>query len=351
MLAVHAIAEGDLSQEIECQSRNEIAEMLTSMIDMREQLRTIVRSLLNNTAALQGVAGEATGIAAQASEGAARQQQETQSVATAMTEMASTVMEVANSAANAAAAADEANQQAGEGQAVVSEVQHSIEALAGKVQSGTEAIRQVEQESDAIGQILDVIRGIAEQTNLLALNAAIEAARAGEQGRGFAVVADEVRTLASRTSDATNEINSVIEQLHQGIGNAVQVMEHGREVASSATLQSGDALEAINQLNSAVVRMNTLNALIAQASQVQMEAVSAAESEIGQIATQAADTLALTQSNSEASNQLSGLSQNMLTQFKQLGMNIDLDQEIETRAAKHPATGATAGQDEDAVLF
>ena len=269
MVAIHAIAEGDLSNEIECDSRNEIAEMLEGMAEMRKQLRGIVQSLLENTSVLQGVANEASAIAAESSEGASRQQSETQSVATAMTEMASTVMEVANSASTAANAADEANQRASEGDAAVQDVQKSIEQLAGKVQSGADAIRQVEQESDAIGQILDVIRGIAEQTNLLALNAAIEAARAGEQGRGFAVVADEVRTLASRTQDSTSEIQAMIERLQSGTQQAVSVMEESQEEASGTVGQAQAASTVIQAITNAVSQISMMNTQIATAAEQQ----------------------------------------------------------------------------------
>ncbi len=319
MVAIHAIAEDDLSNEIECDSRNEIAEMLEGMAEMRKQLRGIVQSLLENTSVLQGVANEASAIAAESSEGASRQQSETQSVATAMTEMASTVMEVANSASTAANAADEANQRASEGDAAVQDVQKSIEQLAGKVQSGADAIRQVEQESDAIGQILDVIRGIAEQTNLLALNAAIEAARAGEQGRGFAVVADEVRTLASRTQDSTSEIQAMIERLQSGTQQAVSVMEESQERASGTVGQAQAASTVIQAITNAVSQISMMNTQIATAAEQQSavaEEINRSVVNISGIAEETAEGAQRATAANERVSQLADELQGLTTRFR-----------------------------------
>ena len=269
MQAVDDIARGDLSQNIRCQSYSEIATMLQGIEGMREQLRHIVESLLGYTGALQREASEASRIAAETSEGASRQLTETQSVATAMNQMSATVMEVANSATAAAQAADRANERTTEGLSTTGEVRQSIETLAQKVASGAEAIRRVEQESDAIGQILDVIRGIAEQTNLLALNAAIEAARAGEQGRGFAVVADEVRTLASRTQESTSEIQAMIERLQNGTQQAVGIMEEGREQAEQSVDRAQLAAQALESIAEAVREISQMNTQIATAAEQQ----------------------------------------------------------------------------------
>ena len=269
MQAVDDIARGDLSQNIRCQSYSEIATMLQGIEGMREQLRHIVESLLGYTGALQREASEASRIAAETSEGASRQLTETQSVATAMNQMSATVMEVANSATAAAQAADRANERTTEGLSTTGEVRQSIETLAQKVSSGAEAIRRVEQESDAIGQILDVIRGIAEQTNLLALNAAIEAARAGEQGRGFAVVADEVRTLASRTQESTSEIQAMIERLQNGTQQAVGIMEEGREQAEQSVDRAQLAAQALESIAEAVREISQMNTQIATAAEQQ----------------------------------------------------------------------------------
>jgi methyl-accepting chemotaxis protein len=258
--AMAAIARGDLSVDVSCKANNEIAEMLAGMQSMRDYLRQMIGSIHNATDELNHVVMEASQVAERAVGGAMQQKEDTDSVATAMTEMASTVHSVAENAHRAADAARNADSQAKQGQAIVQNTVNAIRSLADEVRSGAEAIGRVRQESDAIGQILDVIRGIAEQTNLLALNAAIEAARAGEQGRGFAVVADEVRTLASRTQASTTEIQSMIERLQQGTHQAVGVMDNSRRRAEDSESQvhaAGDALDAITAAVSHISEMNT----------------------------------------------------------------------------------------------
>jgi methyl-accepting chemotaxis protein len=259
-LAMEAISQGDLSTDVECNTNNEISDMLIGMQHMRDNLRSIIGAIHRATDELNQVANEAGHVAERSVNGAMQQKQDTDSVATAMTEMASTVHSVAENAQEAAEAARKADGQAQQGQTIVQATVSAIRSLADEVRSGAEAINQVRQESDAIGQILDVIRGIAEQTNLLALNAAIEAARAGEQGRGFAVVADEVRTLASRTQSSTTEIQSMIERLQQGTHQAVGVMDSSRQRAETSESQvhaAGDALDAITAAVSHISAMNT----------------------------------------------------------------------------------------------
>ena len=267
--AMQAIAKGELAVEVSGQTDHEIGEMLAGMQGMRDYLRDIIGAIHAATDELNQVAFEAGQVAERSASGAMQQKEDTDSVATAMTEMASTSRSVAETAHEAADAARDADGQARQGQQVVQATVQAIRDLAGEVRSGAEAIERVRHESDAIGKILDVIRGIAEQTNLLALNAAIEAARAGEQGRGFAVVADEVRTLASRTQASTTEIQSMIERLHQGTYEAVGVMENSRQRAEDSESQVQLAGEALDAITSAVSHISNMNTQIANAAEEQ----------------------------------------------------------------------------------
>ncbi len=194
-----------------------------------------------------------------------RQQQETDQVATAMNQMSATVTEVARHAANAAEAAHNADRSAVEGEQIATETKSVIEALAGEVERAAQVIHKLDEESNEIGMVLDVIKNIAEQTNLLALNAAIEAARAGEQGRGFAVVADEVRTLASRTQQSTQEIEEMISRLQAGANQSVKVMEAALEKGREGSAQMERTAEALNQIRQAVDVINEMNTQIATA--------------------------------------------------------------------------------------
>ena len=194
---------------------------------------------------------------------------ETEQVVTAVTEMSSTAQEVASSAANAATATSAASHEAADARGVVATATRSINDLVGEVDQASQVIAQLEQETSKIGSVVEVIRGIAEQTNLLALNAAIEAARAGEQGRGFAVVADEVRSLAGRTQQSTLEINSMLQRLQAGVAQAVQVMDTSQARSQQTVQETGKIAHSLDGVASAVDTINDMNLQIATAAEEQ----------------------------------------------------------------------------------
>jgi methyl-accepting chemotaxis protein len=186
-----------------------------------------------------------------------------------MHQMTAAVQEVASSAAQAAGSTQQASEEAETGKSIVSKVHEAICELTKEVDSASEVIKRLEADSATIGTVVDVINGIAEQTNLLALNAAIEAARAGEQGRGFAVVADEVRTLASRTQQSTKEIQAMVQRLQSGTGETVAVMQRGRDSAHMSVDLARRAGSSLDQISRAVHTINDMNTHIATATEQQ----------------------------------------------------------------------------------
>jgi methyl-accepting chemotaxis protein len=198
-----------------------------------------------------------------------KQKEEIDKVATAMNEMSATVQEVARNATEAAEAAHRADSETTNGKNVVAQAIEAIDLLANEVDDAAKVINRLENDSEEIGAILDVIRGIAEQTNLLALNAAIEAARAGEQGRGFAVVADEVWTLAQRTQQSIQEIQNMIERLQAGAQEAVKAMQQGRTRAQAGVEQAAAAGTSLETITAAVGTISDMNAQIATAAEEQ----------------------------------------------------------------------------------
>ncbi|RRJ83743.1 methyl-accepting chemotaxis protein [Aestuariirhabdus litorea] len=261
--------EGDLTQRVPVAGRDELGRLASAFNLFLEKLQTIMGQVSGSTTQSATAAEELSSITTDARKNVDEQHRVIQEVAAAVSEMAATVQEVARNAADAASAARDADENAREGQQVVQQAISSIERLASDVNSAAEVIRKVEQDSNTIGGVLDVIRGIAEQTNLLALNAAIEAARAGEQGRGFAVVADEVRTLASRTQQSTEEIQQMIEKLQQGAAEAVRVMEVGQNRANESVERATGAGAALGAITDAVAAISDMNTQIASAAEEQ----------------------------------------------------------------------------------
>ncbi|WP_219012254.1 methyl-accepting chemotaxis protein [Shewanella algae] len=248
--ALNILASGDLTHKLDDSGQDEFAELSRNCNRLIDSLRGLIRGILDRSNQLAAAAEQTSAVTSQTTIGIQEQKSQVDQVATATTELSSSAQQVSYSADHALNQIKQADEEAQHMRMIAEENRRTIEALAEEVAKAGQVINKVHSDSDAIGSILDVIRGIAEQTNLLALNAAIEAARAGEQGRGFAVVADEVRNLASRTQESTQEIQQMIQVLQTGTQEAVAVMEQGRAQAYSCvakTEQANQALEAISE--------------------------------------------------------------------------------------------------------
>ncbi len=239
---------------------DEIGQTAQAFNQMIEMLADLISDLVNAAQQVATAADQLSSISEQTNQNMDKQRSETAMAATSMNQMMSTVQAVANNAAQAADNTAEADRLANEGQEVVQEAVKTIDALAQEISRTAEAVRALATDTQSIGKVLEVIRTIAEQTNLLALNAAIEAARAGEQGRGFAVVADEVRSLAQRTAESTAEIDGMITKLRQGTQEVVSAMEAGQtnmELSVEGAGRAAQALQAIVKAASAISEMTT----------------------------------------------------------------------------------------------
>lgn len=257
--AAERVASGDLTQNLQVNRRDELGQLQASMQRMTQGLRELIGGIGDGVTQIASAAEELSAVTEQTSAGVNNQKVETDQVATAMNQMTATVHEVARNAEQASEAALMADQQAREGDRVVGEAVAQIERLASEVVNSSEAMNQLKAESDKIGSVLDVIKSVAQQTNLLALNAAIEAARAGEAGRGFAVVADEVRSLAQRTQQSTEEIEELIAGLQSGTQRVASVMDSSRQLTDSSvelTRRAGTSLETITRTVSSIQAMN-----------------------------------------------------------------------------------------------
>ena len=296
--------EGDLTMRIESQGNNEIGNLVNGFNQFIEKMQVLIADVKSSIENLNQSAEEVGNIASQTTQGVQEQQTDVTQVASAINEMSVSIQEVASSTSDAADVSGQAEAQSNKGNAVVDETVTAIQKLSDSMQQTTSVIHELSKDSDEIGTVLDVIRGIAEQTNLLALNAAIEAARAGEQGRGFAVVADEVRTLAQRTQESTTEIQNVIERLQTGVKSTVETMESSQESVTAGVEYAKEAGNVLSELNAAISRLGDMNTRISSAAGEQSSVSEMINENIHRISRVAEQTAEISNKNLTASNDL-----------------------------------------------
>ncbi|SIQ21896.1 methyl-accepting chemotaxis protein [Aquipseudomonas alcaligenes] len=306
---VDQLSHGRFDQRVESNRHDELGLLARAANKLRDFLASTTESLRLSSNNLDNASGELNQIASRMTQGINEQFERTDQVATAMHEMSATAQEVARHAVEAAHAADDADSSARQGGKVMESTIQTITGMRGEIANTAEVIRRLEADSGRIGKVLEVIRGIAEQTNLLALNAAIEAARAGEQGRGFAVVADEVRHLAQRTAESTAEINQIIDTVQTGALNAVRAIESGQSRSEEGVTQVTQAGAMLERITAAVEAIRDMNRQIATAAEEQTsvaEDISRNLTEITAIASANQDNVERTQAASNTLHSLSG---------------------------------------------
>lgn len=306
-----AEGDGDLTQRLEISGKDEFGQIAHEFNVFVANLQESIAQVVLVSTELAEKSNYIDQESNSTSQTADRQRQETTMAATAINEMSATVMEVARNTASAADSAKNADQCAVDGQKIVSTMAQGVEALAQEIETSSNAINLLKEDSLSVGTVLDVIRGIAEQTNLLALNAAIEAARAGEQGRGFAVVADEVRTLAQRTQESTQEIREVIERLQNGAETAVERMTGSSQKVGENVNAANTAGAALTNITEAVKQIVDLNVQIASAAEEQTSVTEEINRNMVNISEQTDITAESAQSLASAAQELRNLSSNL----------------------------------------
>jgi methyl-accepting chemotaxis protein len=319
MLGDIASGDADLTQQMKVDTKDEVGKLAMSFNSFVGQLQSLITAIASNSKEVNHIAQNLTTSSNSTQRNTEEQQQSVDMIATAMNEMGATVHEIARNANETANAAKQSASETSSSQSIVNSSIEGINSLFGKMQSASEVIQTLAQDVGEISTVLEVIRGISEQTNLLALNAAIEAARAGEQGRGFAVVADEVRTLAQRTQESTEEINTMIQKLQGGAKDAVTAMDEGIETARSSVEHADKAGASLDSITSAIGLITDLSIQVATATEEQSSVVEELNSHILNIKNMS-DSTAIESKNindqcqtlSDSSNELS----NMVGSFK-----------------------------------
>ncbi len=269
VIAARRIADGDLTHDTSTTRQDELGLLQNTMQHMTVSLRGLIGGIGNGVTQIATAAEQLSAVSEQTSAGVTLQKNEVDQVATAMNEMASTVQEVARNTEDASQAAKQASERAAHGSSVVQHATREIGQLAGEVQQLGQAMQRLTEDSGKIGSVIDVIKAVAEQTNLLALNAAIEAARAGEQGRGFAVVADEVRSLAQRTQNSTTEIEALIQALQKGTGAASGLMDASLQRTEGTVVLARQAEQALVEINQSIGTIEQMSQQISAAAEQQ----------------------------------------------------------------------------------
>ncbi len=308
---LNIVSSGDLSRKLDESGTDEFAQLSKNCNLLIDSLRNLIEGIVNRSSQLAAAAEQTSAVTSESTKAIEEQRNQVEQAASATTEMSSTAQSVLSSANDALGEIKHADDEAERVKTISSRNRETIEQLANEVDSASQVINQLQQDSASIGGILDVIRGIADQTNLLALNAAIEAARAGEQGRGFAVVADEVRTLASRTQESTSEIHTMIESLQSGAGKAVTVMDAGKSKASDCVSQSEEADKALETITHAVHEAFDRSSQIATAAEEQSVVAHEISENLESIVAIAEQTTAGSQQTAASSSEVARLSEEL----------------------------------------
>ncbi|MEF9901006.1 MAG: methyl-accepting chemotaxis protein [Pseudomonas sp.] len=303
-----AQGEGDLTRSLEVRGRDETAQLASWFNQFLAAIRNLIQSIGQAATKILATSSSSTQVSHDMAEAAGRQREAVDMVSTAFHEMVATANEVARSCSQAADSADSGQQQAREGQQQIDDAVQSVDRLSQEIQQSAQSMQQLERDSNAIQSILGTIRSIAEQTNLLALNAAIEAARAGEQGRGFAVVADEVRALAKRTADSTAEIDGLLGNLANRTSEVAQQMHASLEISQLSVNRIGMARSSFGQIRESVDVIRDMNTQIATAAEEQHQVAEDINRHISQIHGDAQLVAELANSARQDSQSLAGLS-------------------------------------------